>query len=68
MIQTGEETSCLDTMFARVSNSIELDLDNQVNMLSSALEPLLLLFVAGIVAFIVLSIFLPLYGTLNTVV
>jgi len=67
MVQTGEETSCLDAMFARVGDSLELDLDNQINMLSSSLEPLLLMFVAGIVAFIVLSIFLPLYGTLNTV-
>ena len=67
MVQTGEETSTLDTMFARVGNSIEMDLDNQVDMLSSALEPLLLMFVAGVVAFIVLSIFLPLYGTLDQV-
>lgn len=67
MIQTGEETSTLDIMFARVAQSLETDLDNQVEALSASLEPLLLLVVAGIVAFIVMAIFLPLYGTLDQI-
>ena len=65
MIQTGEESSTLDAMFAHVARSLEDDLDNQIQSLSAAIEPVLLMIVASIVGFIIISIFLPLYGTLD---
>ncbi len=66
MVATGEETASLDVMFHRASKSLEEDLDNQVQALSVAIEPILLALVASIVAFIVVAIFLPLYGTLDS--
>lgn len=65
LVVVGEETACLDQVLSRVAVELENELDHQIGILSAALEPLLLLVVASLVAFIVMAIFLPLYGSLD---
>ncbi len=65
MISIGEETSSLPEMFGRTAAFYELELNFKIDALGSALEPLMLSGVALVVATIILSIFLPLYGSLG---
>lgn len=64
LIQAGEEASLLPTMLERVARFHELELNTAIDLLSSTLEPLMLVGVAMLVGCIVLSIYLPMYSTL----
>ncbi|HEY2492039.1 MAG TPA: type II secretion system F family protein [Paenibacillus sp.] len=67
MIAIGEETGSLDQMLAKVADFYEMDVENTVDRLKSLLEPLLIVFLAGVVGIIVAAIMLPmfsLYGNL----
>jgi type IV pilus assembly protein PilC len=59
MIDVGEETGQLDTMLLRIADNFEFEVDTAVTAFFKALEPVILLFMAGIVGFIVVSLFLP---------
>jgi type IV pilus assembly protein PilC len=59
MIDVGEETGQLDTMLLRIADNFDFEVDSAVAGFFKALEPLILLMMAGIVGFIVISLFLP---------
>lgn len=59
LIKTGEESGQLDQMLLAVAKNYEEDLRELTDTLSSLLEPFMLLFMAVVVGFIVLSIALP---------
>lgn len=61
MVRVGEETGCLDAMLLRVAEYYEADLEAALSALGSLLEPAMILVLGGAVAFIVSSIFIPLY-------
>lgn len=65
MVKLGEDTASMEEVFLRISTFYEQELDYKIEGLTKALEPMLLAFVAFVVGFIVISIFLPLYGMLN---
>ena len=60
MVALGEETGQLDQMLMRVADSYEEEVDVQLAGLTQLLEPLLIVFVGGVVGFIVVAMFLPL--------
>ena len=60
MIALGEETGQLDRMLMQVADSYDEEVDVQLAGLTQLLEPLLIVFVGGVVGFIVISMFLPL--------
>ena len=60
MIALGEETGQLDQMLMQVADSYDEEVDVQLAGLTQLLEPILILFVGGIVGFIVMAMFLPL--------
>ncbi|TYP70109.1 type II secretion system F family protein [Paenibacillus methanolicus] len=62
MIAIGEETGSLDLMLAKVADFYEMDVENTVDRLKSLIEPLLLVFLAGVVGVIVASIMLPMFS------
>ena len=59
LIRTGEESGQLDKMLITVAQNYESDLQDLTTTLSAQLDPLLLLLMAAVVGFIVLSIMLP---------
>lgn len=61
MIEVGERTGNLTTNLFYLSEFYEAELDDMVRNLTSILEPLLLLVMGGIVAFVALSIITPIY-------
>jgi len=60
MVALGEETGQLDRMLMQVADSYEEEVDVQLAGLTQLLEPLLIVFVGGVVGFIVIAMFLPL--------
>ena len=61
MIGVGEETGALDNMLAKIADFYEDQVDASVKALTSILEPIMLVVVGGIVGFIVISMYLPLF-------
>ena len=61
MIGVGEETGALDHMLAKIADFYEDQVDASVKALTSILEPIMLVVVGGIVGFIVISMYLPLF-------
>ena len=59
MMRIGEETGHLDNMLERVAAWYDQELDEQVKATVSLLEPMLIVFVGGIIAVIATSIFAP---------
>ena len=60
MVALGEETGQLDRMLMQVADSYDEEVEVQLAGLTQLLEPLLIVFVGGIVGFIVVAMFLPL--------
>lgn len=61
MIKVGEETGKLDEVLLKVANYFESEVENKVKNLTTALEPFILIVLGLAVAFLVISIILPIY-------
>jgi type IV pilus assembly protein PilC len=61
MIAVGEETGALDTMLTKVAEFYETEVDAAVKAITSILEPAMIIVVGGMVGFIVISMYLPLF-------
>jgi type IV pilus assembly protein PilC len=65
MVEVGEETGDLDTMLYKVADFYDEEVDNTVKALISLLEPMMIVFLGGIIGGIVISLFLPLIKLLE---
>jgi MSHA biogenesis protein MshG len=61
MIAIGEETGALSEMLAEVADFYEREVDHDLENLSAALEPVLIVFVGAMVLVLALGVFLPLW-------
>jgi len=61
MIQVGEQSGQLETMLTKISDVFENEVEITIMRLTSYLEPVMILIMGSIVAFIVLSICLPIF-------
>jgi type IV pilus assembly protein PilC len=61
MIGVGEETGALETMMSKIADFYEEQVEAAVKALTSILEPIMILFVGGIVGFIVIAMYLPMF-------
>ena len=66
MIEVGENTGNLTENLSYLGEYYENEVDDFVKNLSSILEPVLLLFMGGIVGFIALSFITPIYQLTKT--
>jgi type IV pilus assembly protein PilC len=62
MIAVGEETGQLDEMLSKVADFYEAEVDAKVKALTSLLEPVMIVVVGGMVGFIVISMYLPMFS------
>lgn len=62
MIAVGEETGQLETMLTKIADFYEAEVDAKVKALTSLIEPVMICFVGGMVGFIVVSMYLPLFS------
>jgi type IV pilus assembly protein PilC len=67
MVSVGEETGSLDTMLSKIADFYEDQVDAAVKALTSILEPVMIVLVGGIVGFIVISMYLPLFKVYDSI-
>ena len=62
MISVGEETGELDSLLFEIADMYERDTDYGIKGLSTAIEPVLLVFIGVLVLLLALGVFLPLWN------
>jgi type IV pilus assembly protein PilC len=67
MVGVGEETGALDAMLDKVAEFYEDQVEASVKALTSILEPIMIVVIGGIVGFIVVSMYLPLFTVYNQI-
>jgi len=67
MIDVGEETGDLDKMLIKIADNYDEEVETLVAGLVSLIEPLMVVFLGGIVGFIVIALFLPLVSLIQSV-
>lgn len=61
MINVGEKSGTLEEMLSKVADTTDNEIDTTINTLISLLEPIMIVGLALVVAFIVMSILLPIF-------
>ncbi len=67
MTAIGEEAGALDTMLFKVAEFYEEEVNNAVDALSSLLEPMIMIFIGGIVGAMVVGMYLPIFKIAATI-
>lgn len=65
MVGVGEATGALDAMLAKVADFYEDEVDNAVASMMSLMEPLIIFFLGGIIGFIVVAMYMPIFNLAN---
>lgn len=67
MIAIGESTGSLDEMLGKVADFYEDEVENTTDQLKSLIEPLMIVFLSGIVGTIVTAILVPMFDIFNQI-
>ncbi len=66
MVSIGEETGALNNMLAKVADFYDREVEEAVEGLTAAIEPIMIVLLGGIVGVIVAGMFLPMFSIINT--
>ncbi|MGQ4645758.1 type II secretion system F family protein [Lyngbya aestuarii] len=66
MISIGEETGELDAMMMKVADFYEDEVEQAVKSLTSLIEPIMIVILAGMVGLILVSMYLPMFKVFDT--
>jgi type IV pilus assembly protein PilC len=66
MIKIGEESGTLDAILEKTAEFYDGEVDTTISRLNTMLEPLIIVVLGGVVAFIVIAIILPVFEVYNT--
>lgn len=67
MISVGEQTGNIDQMLSRLADFYESEVEIVADTLTSLIEPILLVVLGGIVAVVVIAMYLPIFNIASTV-
>jgi type IV pilus assembly protein PilC len=67
MITVGEETGGLDTMLNKVADFYEDEVAAAVKAMTSILEPIMIILVGGIVGFVVIAMYMPMFKVYDAI-
>ena len=67
MTAIGEEAGALDAMLFKVAEYYEQEVNNAVDALSSLLEPMIMIFIGGVVGSMVIGMYLPIFKLAATI-
>ncbi len=67
MIAVGEKSGAMDDMMANVAAQYDQEVDVKIEGLSGAIEPLMTVFMGGMLLFMALGIFLPMWNMYGAV-
>ncbi len=65
MVSVGEATGTLDEMLSKLADFYDEEVDAQVSALLSIMEPILMIFVGGLVGSLVISMYLPIFSLMQ---
>ena len=66
MIKIGETSGGIDAMLEKVADYYDKEVDTAIAAISTMIEPILMVAMAGMIGFIVLAVLLPIYGLADT--
>jgi type IV pilus assembly protein PilC len=67
MIEVGESTGALPAMLNSVSEFFEEDVNTRMQATLSLIEPAIMIFMGGFVAFVLISLYLPIFSLADTI-
>ena len=67
MIAVGEDTGALDEMLAKVADFYDQEVESTTEALTSLIEPLMIAVLGGIVGFMVIALYLPIFGVFDLI-
>jgi len=67
MVEVGEETGTLDTNLQTMAEFYAREVDERINTLTSMIQPTLTLAVGAVVAFIAVSLIMPMYDMMQSI-
>jgi len=65
MVSVGETTGTLDEMLTKLADFYDDEVDTAVSSLLSVLEPIMLIFVGGLVGGLIISMYLPIFNLMQ---
>jgi len=66
MVGVGEATGTLDEMLSKLADFYDEEVEASVSAMLSVMEPILLIFVGGLVGLIIVSMYLPIFTLLGS--
>ena len=67
LVKAGEEVNKLDYFFNLLAQQYGEEVDHRAALLSTALEPLIMLFLGGVVGLILIGMYLPIFQISNAI-
>ena len=67
MAAIGEQSGKIDEMLGRAATVYENELDEKINSISTMIEPVLMIFLAGMMVFMIGAILMPIYSLVNSI-
>lgn len=67
MVSVGEETGQLEELLGKVADFYEDQVDAAVKALTSIIEPIMIIAIGGIVGFVVISMYMPMFSVYNEI-
>ncbi|WP_084126583.1 type II secretion system F family protein [Demequina sp. NBRC 110054] len=67
MIAVGEDTGALDEMLTKVAEFYDQEVESTTEALTSLIEPLMIAVLGGIVGFMVIALYLPIFGVFDLI-
>ncbi len=67
MVRIGEESGALDDMLSKTADFYDEEVEVSLQRMTTVMEPIMLIFMAGIIGFIVISMALPMFEMANVI-
>jgi type IV pilus assembly protein PilC len=67
MMQVGEETGALDTMLYKISDFYDQEVEATTEALTSLIEPLMIVFIGGVVGAMIVALYLPIFSVMSAI-
>jgi type IV pilus assembly protein PilC len=67
MVSVGEDSGQLQTMLEKIADFYDAEVDAKVKALTSLIEPVMIMVVGGVVGFIVISMYLPIFSLYDNI-
>ena len=67
MINVGEQTGGLDEMLSKIADFYDEEVDAAVEALLAAMEPVMIVFLGGVVGGMIVAMYLPIFDMINAV-